>query len=408
MRDGEGSGVSIRSERATPPLTRSGLQRIPKIYVDVRAYTMVVALVLVWLVFTFLTDGRFLTSRNLALLFRQATVTAIAATGIVLVIVAGHIDLSVGSVAALAGGVAAILQVWHGYPTWLVVIVALALATLIGVWQGVWVAYLGVPAFIVTLGGMLVWRGIILLLTDGKSISGMRDDFEAIGQGFISPTWGWILAGLALVAVFGLMLHARVNRQRRGLPVEPVWRTILKALLISALIVSTVVVMNDYEGVPVPMLLLLVMVMTFSVIANYTPFGRHLYAIGGNAEAARLSGINIARTVLGAFTLMGFVSGVAGLVLTARLSGFGSNLGNLLELDAIAAAVIGGTSLSGGEGSVARATIGALVMASIDNGMSLMNTDPFWQYVVKGLMLMVAVLMDMVGKRRRVWRSSEA
>lgn len=382
---------------------RSGLPlRIRPVRVDLRAYTMVIALLAVWLVFSILTDGKFLSSRNLALLFRQATIPAILATGMVLVIVTGHIDLSVGSLAALASGTAAILQVWYGYPTWLVVLVALALTTLVGVWQGMWVAKLGVPAFIVTLGGMLVWRGAILLLTKGKSISGMQDSFKAIGQGFLPPAWGWVLAAVTMVAVVVLTLRSRAARQRYGFAMEPVWKTAGKVVGITALIAATVAMMNGYEGVPVPVLILALLVILFTVIANYTPFGRYLYAIGSNAEAARLSGVNIPQVTIGVFTLMGLMSGIAGVVLTARLSGFGSNSGNLFELDAIAAAVIGGTSLMGGEGSVARATVGALVMASIDNGMSLMNTDAFWQYVVKGLMLMVAVFVDMAGKKRRV------
>lgn len=369
---------------------------------DLRAYTMVIALLGVWLIFTFLTEGTFLSSRNLALLFRQATIPAILATGMVLIIVTGHIDLSVGSIAAITSGTAAILQVWHGWPTWSVVLVALLVGTLVGFWQGVWVARLGVPAFIVTLGGMLVWRGVILLFTKGKSISGMQESFRFIGQGFIPPTAGWILALIAMAAVVFFTLRSRAGRLKYGFPVEPLWKMWAKVAGIIALIAATVAVMNGYEGVPVPVLILAALVIIFTIIANYTPFGRYLYAIGGNAEAARLSGINIPRATIGVFTLMGLLAGIAGVVLTARLSGFGSNSGNLFELDAIAAAVIGGTSLMGGEGSVARATIGALVMASLDNGMSLMNTDAFWQYVVKGLMLMIAVFVDMAGKKRRV------
>ena len=369
----------------------------------VRIDPMVIAFILLVGIFSVLTNGDFLSSRNVALLLRQATITAIAASGMVLVIVARQIDLSVGSVAALVAGIAAILQVDYGYDTWIVVVTCLIVAGLVGMIHGFLAAYVGVPAFIVTLGGMLVWRGVILLVTGGRSISGMHDSFRILGQGFLNPTWSWVFTVGLLVA--SMLFSWFIGYWRRTVTSSAGSAERRKGLYRIAagwvLAIGAVHVMNRYEGLPVPAIILAVVVLTLGLVAEYTPFGRQLYAIGDNPEAARLAGIDVRKRVLGAFTIMGVVSGITGLVLAARLSGFGSNVGNLLELDAIAAAVIGGTSLTGGEGSVPRAVAGAVVMACIDNGMSLMNVDPFWQYVVKGCMLVTAVAVDLAGKNRR-------
>ncbi|NLG85352.1 MAG: sugar ABC transporter permease [Firmicutes bacterium] len=361
---------------------------------------MVIALLVIWALFFILTKGTFLTPRNLSNLARQMSITGILAMGMVLIIVAGHIDLSIGSVVGLCGAVAAILQVRMGWTTPAAVLVALMLGLAVGLWQGFWVCYLRVPAFIVTLGGMMIFRGVILGVTEGQTISPLEPDFVRIGQSFLPLHIGWLLAGLAALCCIYLRLKRRWERQRYGFEILPLPLELAAIAGIIFLIGLAVLVMNSYEGVPIPVLLLLLLAVVFVVISRKTKFGRYLYAIGGNAEAARLSGIDIRRNTLLAFVLMGLLCGIGGVVLTARLNGATTSAGTSFEMDAIASCVIGGTSLMGGVGSVVGAIIGALVMASLDNGMVLLNTPTFWQYIVKGLILMVAVLIDFQTKQR--------
>ncbi|MDQ0338596.1 D-xylose transport system permease protein [Caldalkalibacillus uzonensis] len=368
---------------------------------DIRAYAMIFALVAIWLFFAILTDGAFLSERNLSNLFRQMSVTAILAIGVVLVIVSGQIDLSVGSVAGLTGGVAAVLNVWVGLDPFLSIAVAIGLGILIGIWQGFWVAYMSVPSFIVTLGGMLIFRGILLGITKGNTIAPLSEGFRTIGQSYLSVSLGWILAAMAIVAVILFTLNKRRSRIKYGFEVAPYSIELLKVAGISMLIILFVGTMNAYAGIPMPIMLVLVLGLIFTFIAKNTSFGRQIYAIGGNPEAARLSGINIRRRVMAVFILSGFMASVAGVVLTARLNAATSSAGQMLELDAIAAAVIGGTSLMGGTGTIIGAVIGALIMASLDNGMSMMNVEAFWQYIVKGLILILAVWVDVTTKKRR-------
>ncbi len=367
---------------------------------DLQAYVMVIALAVIWVLFWFLTKGTFLSPRNLSNLARQMSITGILAMGMVLIIVAGHIDLSIGAVVGLTGAVAAILQVRMGWSTAPAVLVALILGLAVGLWQGFWVCYLKVPAFIVTLGGMMIFRGVILGVTEGQTISPLQPDFVQIGQSFLPVNAGWALAGLAAACCVYLRIKRRLDRRRYGFEIPALPLEIAAILGVVLLIGLAVLVMNEYEGVPIPVLLLLALAVIFTAISRKTKFGRYLYAIGGNAEAARLSGINIRRNTLLAFILIGLLCGIGGVVLTARLNGATTSAGTSFEMDAIASCVIGGTSLMGGVGSVVGAIIGALVMASLDNGMVLLNTPTFWQYIVKGLILMVAVLIDFQTKQR--------
>jgi D-xylose transport system permease protein len=350
-----------------------------------KALTLIGALAVIWIVFLVTTHGTFVSPRNLALLARQMSVTALLAVGMVMVIVTGEIDLSVGAMAGLLGGIAAILSVNAGWPLALAFPAVLALGALAGFLQGSLVAWLKVPSFIVTLGGMLVFQGALLGATGGISISPGRA-FLFVGQAYVGKTLGWALAALlaAALAVSGLRTAGPERGKRIALAVV--------ALLFTAL-------MNAYEGIPLPVLLLLLVAAALSIMARHTPFGRRLYAIGGNREAALYSGVRIGRHLAGVFTLMGLLCGAAGIVLTARVGSATSDAGRLMELDAIAAAVIGGASLLGGRGTVWGALLGALVMASLDNGMSLMNTEPFWQPILKGAILVAAVAADMAGRR---------
>lgn len=369
---------------------------------DYKAYIMVLALLVIWVLFFFLTEGTFLTPRNLSNLIRQMSITGILALGMVLVIVAGHIDLSVGSVVGLTGAIAALFQFKLGWGTPQAVAIALLVGILIGFWQGLWVCYWRVPAFIATLGGMMIFRGAILGLTGGVTISPLNNSFVQIGQAFLSPELGWILAGIAALIYVFFRTKRRINRQKYNFNVLPLPLEIIAILAVCILILGVIFILNSYEGVPFPVLILLGLAVIFYVISTKTRFGRYLYAIGGNNEAARLSGINIRLNSMFAFVLIGFLGAIGGVILSARLNGATTSAGTGFEMDAIASCVIGGTSLMGGEGNVVGAIIGALVMASLDNGMVLLNTETYWQQIVKGFILMVAVLIDFQMKKRTV------
>lgn len=367
---------------------------------DLQAYTLILALVIIAVFFTMFTGGEFLSSRNISNLFTQMSVIAILAVGMTLIIVAGHIDLSVGSIVGLTGGIAAMLQVWNGWSTPAVVITAIVAGALIGLWQGWWVAYRAVPAFIVTLGGMLIFRGMLIGLSDGQTISSLDSSFKLIGNSYLPFIPGYVLAAIAVVAMIYFTVNGRKKREQMGLMVLPGIVDYGKIATYSIVILILTYMLNRYLGIPVPFLVVVVVALAFMFITNKTAFGRRIYAIGGNAEAAALSGIKIKLNTLYVFVIMGALAGVAGVLLTARLNAATVSAGNSYELDAIAACVIGGTSLMGGKGKIVGAIIGALIMASIDNGMSMMNIGAYWQYIVKGLILILAVWVDIVSKNK--------
>jgi D-xylose transport system permease protein len=365
-----------------------------------RAYTMIIALLVVWGIFAYLTDGVFLEARNLSNLMRQTAVTGILAVGMLMIIVAGHIDLSVGSLLGLAGGVAALMQYSLGWGLSASLLSALLVGLAIGALQGALVAYLNIPAFIVTLGGLLAWRGVVKGVTEGRTIPLSLESFKAIGQSYLAPPVGLALAVLAVIAVAWLNVQRRRARIRHGLRAPSGTEMAVRIVLPSALIVGFVVLMNSYAGVPIPVVVLLVVALIGAFITRNTTFGRYLYAIGGNQEAARLSGIDISRHVLAVFCLMGLLTGIAAIIYTARVGSASPDAGVLLELDAIAACVIGGASLMGGRGTIFGACLGALFMASLDNGMSLENVRDYIQDIVKGAILVAAVGFDMFSRRR--------
>lgn len=377
---------------------------------NLRSYTMVLALLAIWFVLSLATDGTFINARNLSNLFRQTAINGYLAIGMVFIITAGHIDLSVGSLTGLAGAIAAMMQVrwlpalaeawgWEwlqpGWPTTLIAIAAAVLVGLVaGLWQGIWVAYGKVPAFIVTLGGLLVFRGAILGITRGVNIGPMDVSFRNLGQSYLSTTTGIVLGAVAVIGIFVAMWMSRRNRGRYGLAVRPLWLDLLVAGIYSALTILFIVTMHRYRGVPTPVIFLIVIALICTFVFQRTRMGRYATAIGGNLEAARLSGLNVRKVTVQIFALMGVLAGIAGVILTARLNAATANAGNQFELNAIAACVIGGTSLAGGSGSIPGALLGALIMASVDNGLSLLNVEAFWQQIIKGLILMTAVLMD--------------
>jgi D-xylose transport system permease protein len=323
------------------------------------------------------------------------------ALGMVFIIIAGEIDLSVGSLLGLLGGVAAILDISQHLPLPVTILLVLLLGALVGTFNGLWVTWLRVPSFIVGLGGMLAYRGALLGATGGSTIAPSSDAFVVIGQGYVSPATGNVLAVLILALLAFVTWRGRTARQRLELKVNPVWMDAAKLVAAAVALFVFVHVLNDYGGIPVPVLLLLGLLAVFSFIATQTVFGRHIYAIGSNSEATRLSGINVDRVRLAVFALMGVMCAFAGLVNTARLAAGSPSAGINGELDAIAACFIGGASMRGGVGTVHGALVGVLVMASLDNGMSMIDVDAYWQMIVKGLILVLAVWADVVSSGAR-------
>jgi D-xylose transport system permease protein len=355
---------------------------------------LLVAIAVIWALFWQLTDGDFLTARNFSNLLRQMAVTGMLASGMVFVIVAGEIDLSVGSLLGLLGGVAAILDVTYHMPLPVTILVVLLLGIAVGMFNGFWVAYLRVPSFIVTLAGMLVFRGILLGITGGATIAPTSPGMIAVAQSYLPDLAGYVLAALVFGLLAFVQIRARQRRQLHKLGAPPVWLDALKLFAAAAVIGGFIYAVDAYRGVPTPVLVLLVLLGAFTLMARRTVFGRRIYAIGGNLEATRLSGINVQRVKLLVFALMGLMAAFAGITTTARLAAGSPSAGSLQELDAIASCVIGGTSLRGGSGTVFGALIGALIMASLDNGMSMMSVDTFWQMIVKGVILLLAVWLD--------------
>ncbi len=366
---------------------------------DVRAYTMIIALVGIWVLFTVLTGGKFILPRNISNLSRQMCITSVLAIGMVMVIVATHIDLSVGSVLGLTAGLAAVLQVWYRWPTVPVILVTLALGAVIGLWHGYWVAFQKVPAFIVTLAGLLAYRGVLLWILKGATVSHLNLDFMQIMGGYLDLLPGLILTAIAIFFLIYGRLRSRMSKLKYGFEVRPWWLELSTIVFFCILIGVAVWVFYQYDGIPYPIVLVLLMVLLFTFITNNTQFGRQVYAMGGNVEAARLSGINIRMRTVMVFVLASVMAAVGGVFFASRLDAATITAGQNAELDAIASCVIGGTSFSGGTGTIPGAIIGALVMASVDNGMSMMNMDACWQMVIKGLILLLAVWLDMRTKK---------
>ena len=367
---------------------------------NIRSYTMIIALLVIWGILGIMTEGTFFMPRNMSMLVRQTSVTGILSLGMLLVIVTGNIDLSAGSAMGLLGGIAAVCQVWYNMPVATTILVVMIAGVVLGIWQGIWIAYLRVPAFIVTLGGYLAFRGILLGIGKSVTIAPMSNAFKNIGQGYLPLSIGWALVAAACLFTIFAVFRDRSAKRKYGFTVPSIALSVLKCLGIIAVIVTFVAVLSDYQGIPIPVVILLGLGAIVAFVTTKTRFGRSIYAIGCNREAADLAGINTKRIVFIVYILEGIFCGLAGIILTARLNAGAAGAGNMAEMDAIAACVIGGASLSGGLGTIPGAIIGALVMCSLDNGMSLMNTENFWQYIVKGLILVIAVFVDIVTKKK--------
>ncbi|YCI81530.1 sugar ABC transporter permease [Enterobacteriaceae bacterium] len=367
---------------------------------NLQVFVMIAAIVAIMLFFTFMTDGAYLSARNVSNLLRQTAITGILAVGMVFVIISAEIDLSVGSMMGLLGGAAAIFDVWLGWPLPLTIVVTLLLGLFLGAWNGWWVAYRKVPSFIVTLAGMLAFRGILIGITNGTTVSPTSAAMSQIGQSYLADSLGFIIGVFGLLLLMAWQWRGRVRRQSLGLAAQPASGMVGRQAFIAVVVLGAIWLLNDYRGVPTPVLILALLMLAGMFMASRTAFGRRIYATGGNIEAARLSGINVERIKLAVFAINGLLVAVAGLILSSRLGAGSPSAGNIAELDAIAACVIGGTSLAGGIGSVAGAVMGAFIMASLDNGMSMMDVPTFWQYIVKGAILLLAVWIDSATKHR--------
>jgi D-xylose transport system permease protein len=363
-----------------------------------RTFTMVFALIAIWAIFAWQTEGSFLQARNISNLLRQMSVTGVLSVGMVLVIVAGQIDLSVGSVVCFLGAILAVLNTNKGYSPASAFAITLGVGVLIGVAQGFLASYQRIPAFIVTLGGMLGFRGASMWITENNTIPLQENWILSLGTSYLSPKLGWIVVatGLAFMIFRQVMNYRKLKDFKLQAP--PLWSLALQITGISTLVVGFMAVLASYEGIPVPVLVMLGFMLLVHFAATQTTWGRHIYAIGGNRDAAFLSGINVKARILSIFALMGVLATVAGTILTARVGSASPDAGNLLELDAIASCVIGGTSLMGGKGSILGAILGALVMESLNNGMSMANIEPFWQFIVKGGVLVAAVWIDIASQ----------
>jgi len=339
-------------------------------------------------------SGVFLSARNFSNLLRQMAITGMLATGMVFVIIAGEIDLSVGSLLGLLGGVAAVLDVNFHLPLAINFGIVILLGLGVGLINGYWVAYLRVPSFIVGLAGMLLFRGILEGVTHSTTISIESPTFIEMGQAYVPRLVGWGL-GIVLCALIAIVNYrGRISRQRYQLPIAPLWQDSSKLFLVVCVVVGIVYALNSYQGIPLPVLLMFLIAGFFTFVARKTVFGRRIYAVGSNLEATRLSGVNTQRVKMALFGVMGLMCALAGLVNTARQATGSPSAGNLGELDAIASCFIGGTSMRGGSGTVVGAMVGALIMASLNNGMDMLGVDSYWQKIVKGLILLLAVWVD--------------
>ncbi|RLQ87135.1 sugar ABC transporter permease [Notoacmeibacter ruber] len=411
--------------------------------IDQRLLGMVGALLLIWLGFHFYGEfangfGAFLTSRNLWNLTVQTASIGVMATGMVLVIVTRHIDLSVGSMLGLCAMVMGLAQArwlpeifglgWGG--TWVLAIVAGILAgALVGAFHGFLIAYGQIPSFIVTLGGLLVWRGVAYLMARGETISPLDPTFNLLGggpYGSIGAFWSWVIGIIACIGIIWAVYHGRHQRQRFKFPTRPVWAEFFVAAVGCLLVVGFVLIVNAYgwprgivrqyaaeqgievpdggifisHGFAIPVLILIAVGIFMTFLTTRTRFGRYVFAIGGNPEAAELAGINVRLMTVKIFALMGVLAAIGGLISSARLNSATNSLGTLDELYVIASAVIGGTSLAGGIGTIYGAIIGALLMQSLQTGMVLIGFDSAVQQVVVGSVLVLAVFIDTIYRRR--------
>ena len=375
---------------------------------NLREYGMLISLVAIMVLFQVLTDGTLMRPLNLTNLLLQNSYIVIMALGMLLVIVAGHIDLSVGSVCGFIGALAAVLMVehhWHFVPT---IIVCLVAGGAIGAAQGWFVAFFRIPSFIVTLAGMLVFKGLSLALLEGQSVGPFPVEFQRLSSGFIPDVFGGetlrttsvVLGAIAAAALLFFKLRGRAKLAKYGMDQEPYAFFLVKNLFFAGVILFLSYLLASYKGLPNVLMVMTVLIIAYDFVTNRTTIGRRIYALGGNEKAARLSGIKTQRLAFLTFVNMGVLAALAGLVFAARLNTATPKAGLGFELDVIAACFIGGASASGGVGKVMGAVIGAFVMGVMNNGMSILGVGIDYQQVIKGLVLLAAVFVDVYNKNK--------
>ncbi|SMH45884.1 putative multiple sugar transport system permease protein [Rathayibacter oskolensis] len=390
------------------PVENAFTKRLSHVLGDLGKNGIFIALIVVVLLFQIMTNGILLRPQNISNLIVQNGYILILAIGMVMVIVAGHIDLSVGSIAAFVGAVSGVFAVNMGLPWWLSIVLSLLIGALVGAWQGFWIAYVGIPAFIVTLAGMLIFRGLALVVLGNANIGSFPTEYRALGNGFLTDLFGETaldplslgVGALAIVAFTVQSVRTRRGRQKYNQSVEPGAWFVTKLVLVALVIGAFAFALASFKGIPVTLIVLAVLVMIYGVVMNRSVFGRHVYAIGGNLHAAELSGIKTRNVTFWLFVNMGVLAALAGLVFTARLNLAGPKAGDGFELEAISAAFIGGAAVQGGVGTIGGAIIGGLIIGVLNNGMSIMSIGVEWQQAVKGLVLLLAVAFDVYNKRR--------
>jgi putative multiple sugar transport system permease protein len=395
---------------APQPAPRRGVGDLVRDMVrnNLRQYGMIVALGLIVVLFQIWTGGILLKPLNVTNIIQQNSYILILAIGMVIVIITGHIDLSVGSIAAFSGATAAVMMVKHNVPWPVALIACLVIGAVVGAWQGYWIAYVGIPSFIVTLAGMLLFRGATQYLLSGQSIAPFPTGFQKISNGFL-PEIGFqtlyhyptlILGALVIVGALGQEIRDRRRQASYGFDTTPFGLFVAKCVGIAAFITAMTLLLASYRGIPVVAIILIVLFIGYAFVMRTTIIGRHAYAVGGNSPAAKLSGVKNQRVVFAVFVNMGVLAALAGLVFAARLNAGTPNAGTGFELEAIAAAFIGGASASGGVGTVLGAIIGGLVLGVLNNGMSLLGIGTDIQQVIKGLVLLAAVGFDIYNKKK--------
>ena len=380
-----------------------------KVYEVLKKYTMVIVLVAVVVLFAVNTGGKMLLPQNVNNLIAQNAYVFVLATGMLFcILTGGNIDLSVGSVVCFIGAVGGKMMVTNGMNSYLSMLVMVLVGILIGAWQGFWIAYVRIPPFIVTLAGMLVFRGLSNVVLDGMTLAPMPDDFLGLFNNYVPDFFGMegfnmtcFLVGVIVCVLYVLMVFkGRITRAKKGYRVEPLTGALIKMVLICAAVLAFMFRLAQYKGIPNSLVWIAVVIAIYTYISSKTTVGRYFYAVGGNEKATKLSGINTNRVYFLAYLNMGFLAAIAGMVTTARLNSSNPTAGTNFEMDAIGACFIGGASAYGGTGTVPGVIIGALLMGVLNLGMSIMGVDQNMQKVVKGLVLLAAVIFDVVSKRQ--------
>jgi putative multiple sugar transport system permease protein len=393
----------------TPSATKTGTSDLRALFTrNLRTSGIYIAFVAIVALFAVLTGGTSLSPGNITNIVLQYSYILVLAIGMVIVIIAGHIDLSVGSVVALTSAVSAVLVIQRGLPWWVGIVAALAVGIAVGAWHGFWVAYIGIPAFIVTLAGMLLFRGLTLRVLDNISLSPFPPEYSKVASGFLNGLLGGngydaftLLIGAIAVAGYAVSgFRTRTARIAYNQPVESFPLFVARVVAVGVVVMFFAWQLAHARGLPIVLIILGVLVIAYGIITKRTVFGRQVYAIGGNLAAATLSGVKVKAVNFWIFVNMGLLSGVAGIIYSSRSNGAQPGAGNMFELDAIAAAFIGGAAVTGGVGTVIGAMVGGLIMAVMSNGMQLMGVDQSLQSVVKGLVLLLAVAFDVYNKRR--------